>query len=143
MRRRSLILLAAVVAVAAEGKDDVNARDLKALQGSWQMKKGVHGGTEATAAQAARIKLVISGKTFDFLLADGSSVDKAAFDLDAGQRPARIDLKKGDKTAKGIYLLDGDTLKLCVGRPGTERPREFASPAGSPTVFTVYQRVKK
>jgi uncharacterized protein (TIGR03067 family) len=141
MRRRSLVLLAAVVVVAAEGKDDASAKDLKALQGTWQMQKGVQGGNEAPAARATRIKLVVTGNTFE--LFDGSGSDKTTAELDGGRKPARIDLKKGDKTAKGIYQLEGDTLTLCLGRVGAERPTEFASRAGTPTALMVFQRVKK
>ncbi len=51
------------------------------------------------------------------------------------RRPTAIDLKVGDssfnrRTLRGIYALDGDTLKLCFADK-SGRPREFATDRNS------------
>ena len=46
------------------------------------------------------------------------------------------------KTMLGIYELDGDTLKMCLTKPGNERPRDFTTKLGEPRMVTVYSRQK-
>jgi hypothetical protein len=46
------------------------------------------------------------------------------------------------KGVKGIYEIDGDTLRICVAKKGKERPKTFESKEGSGHVLTVMKRVK-
>jgi uncharacterized protein (TIGR03067 family) len=46
------------------------------------------------------------------------------------------------KTIRGIYELDGDTLRTCVSPPGEERPSEFAAKADTDFMLFVYKRAK-
>ena len=62
--------------------------------------------------------------------------------IEPAKSPKTIDItmKEGDKgTAHGIYELKGDTLKICVARPNTERPTEFTEKG---TVFITFKRKK-
>jgi uncharacterized protein (TIGR03067 family) len=48
--------------------------------------------------------------------------------LDAGKNPKQIDLSgqaNGPPFSKGIYVLDGDELRLCLGDQGKDRPAAF------------------
>src|SRR5262249_31158486 len=45
-----------------------------------------------------------------------------------------------DQTVPGIYDLDGDTLRLCFSRPGSERPKEFTTKAKPGVLYCVYKR---
>jgi hypothetical protein len=47
-----------------------------------------------------------------------------------------------DGGGKGIYELNGDTLKSCVASPGKERPTEFSAKAGSGHTLRVFKCVK-
>jgi RNA polymerase sigma factor (sigma-70 family) len=73
----------------------------------------------------------------------GDSME-VGYKLDPAKSPKQIDLIfDKEKTAKGIYLLDGDTLKLCVQKdPGSERPTEFVSKEGTNHLLIVLKRKK-
>ena len=45
--------------------------------------------------------------------------------IDPATTPKQIDLRNGSEICLGIYELHGDSLKLIVRDPGSERPREF------------------
>jgi uncharacterized protein (TIGR03067 family) len=66
------------------------------------------------------------------------------YKLDPAKNPKQIDLLLGKgKTARGIYLLEGDTLKLCVEKdPDGQRPSKFASTAGTTRILIVLKKKK-
>ena len=50
----------------------------------------------------------------------------------------------GDKAGRGIYELDGDTLRLCQPhQPTTARPTAFAAPEGSGLHLMVLKKIAK
>jgi uncharacterized protein (TIGR03067 family) len=46
------------------------------------------------------------------------------------------------KEAQGIYLIQGDTLRICYTMPGKPRPTVFESHAGSGAYLMVWTRQK-
>jgi uncharacterized protein (TIGR03067 family) len=66
--------------------------------------------------------------------------------LDGSATPKRIDYviaAATPVTRLGIYELNGDTLRICLARPGRERPAAFASPEGADLVLSTYTRVRR
>jgi uncharacterized protein (TIGR03067 family) len=64
--------------------------------------------------------------------------------LDAGKDPRQIDIAgqlNGSPVCKGIYMLDGDELRLCLGEPGKDRPAAFPRKPG-PGEITILQRAR-
>src|SRR5262249_7791608 len=74
--------------------------------------------------------------------------DDATYAIDPTTKPPTLDLTPqggGDKgrTLRGIYQLDGDTLKVCLAHPDAkERPKELASTKDPKTALMVLKREK-
>jgi uncharacterized protein (TIGR03067 family) len=105
-------------------EDDAKAR--KELVGTWkgQVDEG------ATGHVLTFTTTTITGTR------DGKqNLGAGTFKLDLATKPPRMDAtrtkggKKGEKYL-GIYSLEGDTLKWCVGLPGGKRPTELATKEG-------------
>jgi len=47
------------------------------------------------------------------------------------------------KTSAGIYALAGDRYQVCFAAPGKERPKEFATKAGSGLTCYTLKRAKE
>jgi uncharacterized protein (TIGR03067 family) len=68
--------------------------------------------------------------------------------VDTDRSPAAIDLKPEDgaqpgKPVKGIFAVDRDELKLCLGgKDGADRPTAFRSTDGNGAVLIVLKRAK-
>lgn len=55
-----------------------------------------------------------------------------------------LDISRAQKLAqKGIYTLDGDSLRLCIGYDGKARPTSFATTRGSGFALYVLRRLKE
>ncbi len=69
--------------------------------------------------------------------------EEGTFTIDPESSPKAIDLKirKGmdeGKTQPGVYLLDGDTLKIALAKPGAkDRPRAFATSGDGAALFVM------
>jgi uncharacterized protein (TIGR03067 family) len=148
MRRLTLLLLASLslaFAPAPFGKADTSKADLKRLQGTWQLVAVTNG---KNLARIGDIRIVIAGNDVTVQI-DGNVFGKWSFTLDAGKRPKAIDLTetvwetKRDE-GKGIYSLDGDTLRICWGKSSREADRPKDLKRNRPSqCLEVYKRVKR
>jgi uncharacterized protein (TIGR03067 family) len=77
---------------------------------------------------------------------DGN-VQEATYEADTTKNPHHIDLKptqgkdKG-KVHKGILIFEENLLKLCLARPGDDRPSEASSKEGSGHILLVLEPAK-
>jgi len=147
-----LVALAAGLLLAADSpKDDPAKKEAEGLQGKWVAEKTVISGKES--GKNDQTTLVVEGESvswkYTLLMGDTakSSTIQFTFKLDPKKKPAEIDLIPTEGPFKGkafpsIYLLDGDTLKLCRSQPGQPRPTEFASKEGSDHYLLILKRSK-
>jgi uncharacterized protein (TIGR03067 family) len=110
--------------------------DQDKLQGAWKVVAATVDG-DNDGPEVERIKNVLD-PVFrgDKLTIREDNVND--FKLDPSKTPKQIDIfpnsgpaKEQNQFIRGIYELNGDDLKLCVGPPGADRPAKFASEKGS------------
>src|SRR5437764_1855170 len=135
---------AAMLAVVLLGRNtmaDDAKDDLKALQGTWELIYFERDGKEVKLQNDT--KAINTGNKF--VVKRGEQVIAAGtIKLDPSKKPKASETTytegadKG-KTFKGIYQIDGDTIKFCrAGSPDAERPTEFKSKPDSGQFVAVY-----
>jgi uncharacterized protein (TIGR03067 family) len=137
--RRVLAILAVGLASAAfvQGGDAKKEK----IEGVWTVVSAVKGGEKLADVDNMEVKLIFAGEKLTVV--KGGKNEELTYKLDAGQKPKAIDLMPKDKTIKGIYQVDGDTLKICFTGPDDERPTEFVSKEGTRTLLLTLRRDKK
>jgi RNA polymerase sigma-70 factor (ECF subfamily) len=132
-------VLAAGERTAQKGKSDQER-----LQGTWALVSEERGGKLVEPPEGVKgATLTFQGDRVSFKQKGGGH--EASFKVDPTRTPKEIDLTvaQDGKPAvhKGLYALEGDTLKLCLAHPPQPRPTAFASAAGEqwPAVF-VFKR---
>ena len=122
-------------AVLMLGASRAEKDDAKALQGAWVITESIYHG-EAGAVDGMS-RLIITGDRFRFENPGRDDIT-GTFTVDAAKGPKQIDMKvvegpemvKG-KTGRGIYKIEGDTLKWAFTEVGDEgRPKGFADGEG-------------
>ena len=133
----ALVLVCAQPAEAAQTK----------LQGTWTAAKAERDGKAADEVVGHR--LTFTGNSFQIQSKDGKPLYAGTVRLDGSGKPAAIDFehKEGSlkgKAWKGIYALDGDTLRICDNAPNLEkdRPATFEANSGSGYVLITFKRAK-
>jgi uncharacterized protein (TIGR03067 family) len=101
-----------------KGLDKQTNKDKAALQGEWEIISAESNGEPPPAGLLDGAKLVFSADNLSLMGKDGT------FELDARTSPRQINFIRGKVRQLGIYELDEDRLKLCVG-PADDRPKEF------------------
>jgi uncharacterized protein (TIGR03067 family) len=131
--------------VAAFGKPAAEAH--KELQGTWAATKAERDGEAAPDVVGHRLSF--SGDRFQIRSREGKLLARGAFRVDPSTKPAAIDFEHTEgalkgKAWKGIYVLDGDTLRICDNAPNLDRGRPAAleAPTGSGHIVITFQRAK-
>jgi uncharacterized protein (TIGR03067 family) len=124
--------------------------EMKKLHGDWKVVAWVDDG-EGQEADGKEIRIkdsTLCVKTPDIRGFDSSKF--YSFKLDVTTTPRLFDLVFWERefsdeklVVKGIYSLDGDTLKLCLGlMGGKDRPTAMESKEGSNHILITLKRVK-
>jgi uncharacterized protein (TIGR03067 family) len=119
----------------------VGDSDRDKLQGNWQCENMVRGGEKAPEQDIKSTSLTVQGERWSVMI--GGREEKGKFMEDATKKPKEITFTSDDGTErKGVYEVEGDTLKICVSEPSEARPTELDSKAGSTNIYFVFKRKK-
>ena len=126
-----LFVLAAPLAAADAAAEDANAADLKRMQGDWMVASMRVSGMDLPDDEAQALFRTVEGNRYT-VARYMKAMTQGTFRIDATQSPKTIDstpdAKQGEKQSqplRGIYEFDGDKLRICNGRPGQARPKNF------------------
>jgi uncharacterized protein (TIGR03067 family) len=114
--------------------------DLKNLQGTWYILTLEMEGQKYPTGGS---KIVIQGSRFVSL--NMGAEYEGSVSIDETQTPKTFDLlfekgpEKGNKSL-GIYELDGDSWKICLGLAGKRRPTKFAAEKGTGHALELLER---
>jgi uncharacterized protein (TIGR03067 family) len=111
-------LLVLISGCSGRGKDEQSQKDRAALEGEWEILSAESNGEPPPPGLLNGAKFAFSGDKLTLMGKEGT------YEIDASQNPRQIDFIRGNTKQIGIYELDGDRLKLCVG-PADDRPKEF------------------
>jgi uncharacterized protein (TIGR03067 family) len=117
--------------------------EMARLDGAWQLVSAETDGKKLPDGQAKQIRVVIKGGKHTVYFGDKAIAEGVPFKIDPSKKPKQVEdtLPDGWKI-RGVYELDGDTLRSCVAAPDKERPTEFTGKAGSGCTLRVFRRVK-
>jgi uncharacterized protein (TIGR03067 family) len=130
-----------------EARADAVKEQMKNLNGTWVVESVVRDPGEKAEGEGKGLQVIISGaNVVAKAQGDGKTLGKATIRIDPTKRPKAIDItgEGGKEVVRGIYGLEGDTLKVCVGpTEKTGRPTEFAAKPGSRQTLVVFKRATR
>ena len=149
MRSLGIIVVLIVCSYPLQAGEKSAAKDLKALQGVWDVTAVSYNGKDYYKKTQNKFRFNIKGNeiTVEGNKAVSKEYGRIKFKLDPSVMPNCVDLMVSagnqlDLKMEAIYLLKGDVCKLCVRIFGTDRPGEFSAPDGSNNAYLVLKKRK-
>lgn len=118
--------------------------ELRQLEGSWEYLDLEVDGAKMPVAALGNSRMLIDGDRFRM---ESPEADyEGIFTIDVEEAPHRIDIEfvagpEAGNWSYGIYELDGDHFKICLGLTGASRPTGFVTSAGSGHALENLRRV--
>lgn len=141
----STLIVGLALAVAAPAPKDA-AKPAPKLEGEWVVEK-FEGPKEDSAPGSITVR--ITENRISIFEPKREKPEEADYTVDLTKKPAHIDLRptvggpaKKELVVYGILVIEGDTLKLCFGRDGVERPTELKGNAEKGIMLITLKRVK-
>ena len=144
MCRLGLILFACLLAGCGASHTLTEADAVQAWQGTWKLVSCVSNGE----SQIADVQWIVSGDSYTIRLSRQSGTDPYPFKLDPKLKHIDVhhhDTPKGTYGGhlKGIYEVQGDSLKVCYDLKGQQYPKSFDAGRGSAQVVYQFQRDRR
>jgi RNA polymerase sigma factor (sigma-70 family) len=124
--------------------------DKDKLQGTWLLVSAiVEGEDRAGGVKKEGHKRTFKGDEFTIEKAgQPGSQAKVQYKIDPNKKPKTMDLIPGagpdkGKTVPAIYKIEDDTLTICEGDVGKDRPTEFSSTAENGWILLVFERERQ
>jgi uncharacterized protein (TIGR03067 family) len=142
-----LLLSSALLAPNATVSTDEATLDQKQMQGTWEVVEVVDNGAAAPKDSLAKLSVEVRENQMRFKGPEG--VRELIFTLNPSTQPKAMDATPADgpkqgKMLRGIYEVQGDSLKVClVHLDDKERPDKFESEQGSARLLFVLKRKAK
>lgn len=146
MFARALVVVAAGLTLAFDAKDDAIKADLKKLEGAWSLVAASERGQDAPKEIVGKIGMhfTFAGSKITVKLAGRDKPEQGPVTIDPTKNPKEIEFKTGDTPLRGIYALDGDTLKMCLVKDkDSKRPTDFTTAQDNKQAVFVFKRDKK
>jgi len=145
----SRMLIAVVVSmfvlcqqIHAQAQDEPDQAEATELEGTWELVSRVRNGEQNEIDnQFVRFE---GNRSYHRTSDDGDWTHDGTFSVDPSAMPAQIDFVATEindtNIELGIYDIDGDSLRICIGRP---RPDRFESTEDYRTELYVLHRVEE
>ena len=121
-----------------EEKKPVIKKDPTPLEGQWSVVSLEYEGKPAQAEKLKGMHLLFEGNQLT-IKRGGKIIGQGTFTLDPKQTPPALDYQEAKDVYSpydaGIYLLEGNTLKLCTTADRKKRPTDFDSKQGQVVVL--------
>jgi uncharacterized protein (TIGR03067 family) len=141
----TLGLCAGLLTAAPGPKEDKD--EIKKFEGDWTFVSWEHSGQKLPNEVLEITKWSVKDGKYKFEM--GENEEEGTIKIDAGKKPATLDFDitsgndKGKKQA-GIYKIDGDTMTICLARPGDDkRPTEFKSTEEDGNILVTIKKKKE
>jgi uncharacterized protein (TIGR03067 family) len=144
MRRLGFLCFASLLAVGIHQAAAAEADDTRAWQGTWKLVSCTYNGEP----QMADMQWLVNGNQYTIRLNRRPAEGPHWFKLDPKQK--RIDVFHHDTPKgtyggrlKGMYEIQGDSLKVCFDLKGQRYPTAFDAGRGSARVLYQFQRERR
>jgi uncharacterized protein (TIGR03067 family) len=123
---QALVMMAASLVGVVDrplAKKDSTRQETKQLQGTWRVIMLETHGRQFPEERLRQLNYQLVIRSQDFIMMVRGRARTMRFKIDPKARPKTMDLVAVDgpiqgRTTQAIYLLDGDTLKICQSLPG-------------------------
>ncbi len=137
MRMLALMVAAAGLRLAA---DDPSRSELDRYQGTWVLVSEEFGGKAVPTVELLDLSNTVRGDRVRFTIRGKDR--SATVTLDSSKTPKTYDLLRDDglQSLEGIYMWEGDNIKICSADDQGDRPTEFRTAPGSKNRIRVWKR---
>lgn len=107
---------------------------LRSMEGTWAFRSLEIDGSAMPASMLADSFLLIDGDRFRMESPEANYEGVFTIDVEQAPHHISIDFVEGPEAGnrcEGLFELDGDRLRLCLGLVGSTRPERFATSPGS------------